>query len=112
VHEPAQPGRERRGDYEADGERARGEPALPAELVENGREEERERGSRVDPDGHGDEGGGHHHPAVEERKPHGRGSASDRRSRRGASRGRGSGRGYSACGRPPRTPPPAPRRLS
>src|SRR5207249_4277315 len=54
----------------AEGERARGHAALPAELVEDRREEQREGGPRVDADGHGDEGHGHDQPAVEEGQSH------------------------------------------
>src|SRR6185312_1286729 len=51
-----------------EGEGARSDAALPAELVQDRREEQRERGARVDADPHRDEGDGDDDPAVEERK--------------------------------------------
>src|SRR5207245_1323289 len=66
IHQPTDQRAEDRRDEKAERERARGHAALPPELVEDRREEERERGTGVDADRHGDEAGGHDDPAVED----------------------------------------------
>ena len=66
IHESADEGAQDRGDQKAEGECAGRQAALPAEFVEDRREEEREGGARVDADRHGDEGDGHDDPTVEE----------------------------------------------
>src|SRR5215831_2667323 len=70
VHEAAEHGAQDGGDHETEGERARRHPALPAELREDGREEQGEGGARVDSHAHGDEDDADDDPAVEERKTH------------------------------------------
>ena len=62
------------GVYSAETQKADREGAgdrrpVPAELVEDRREEQREGGPRVDPDRHRDERHRHDHPAVEEGQP-------------------------------------------
>ena len=42
--------------------------ALPAELVEDRREQQRERSARIHGDTHGDEDNRHDHPAIEKRQ--------------------------------------------
>src|SRR5713101_6243532 len=49
VHETAEGRAQDRGDEKAEGKGARGDAALPAELVEDGREEQGEGRARVDP---------------------------------------------------------------
>ncbi len=66
VHQPPQQRAEHRGDDEAERESARGHAALPAELIEDRRKEQRESRARVDADGHRDEDDGDDEPAVEE----------------------------------------------
>src|SRR5688500_8824344 len=67
IHEAAEQRAEESRDQETERERARGDAALPAELVEDRREEQRERGARVDAHAHGDERHGDDDPAVKER---------------------------------------------
>jgi hypothetical protein len=68
VHEAAEERTEERRDQEAERERAGGDAARPAELVEDRRKQEREGGARVDADAHGDERDRDDGPAVEEWK--------------------------------------------
>jgi hypothetical protein len=70
VHEHAEERRADGRDHESDRERAGREPAIPAELVEDRRVQQRERGPRVDADSHGDKRHRHHDPTVEEGKSH------------------------------------------
>ena len=65
VHPPAQERAQQRGEDEAEGKGGRGGAAVPAELVDDRREEERERRARIDADRHGDERDSDDHPAVE-----------------------------------------------
>ena len=55
---------------EVEGERTGGDAALPSELANDRRKEQRERGARVDADRHGDERHRDDQPAVEEGKTH------------------------------------------
>ena len=63
-------GTDRAGDQEAEREGTGGDAALPAELVDDRRKEQRERRARIDADRHGDERYRDDRPAVEEGKPH------------------------------------------
>ena len=58
------------GNHEAKGKRARGDAAIPSELADDRRKEQRERRPRIDADRHGDERHRNDQPAVEERKTH------------------------------------------
>src|SRR5947209_5763090 len=58
------------GNQKAEGERARRYAALPAELIDDGRKEQRKRGAGIDADRHGDERHDNDDPAIEEGKPH------------------------------------------
>ena len=69
IHQPADQRADGAGNHEAERERAGRDPALPAELVDDRRKEQRKRGARVDPDRHGDERHRDDDPAVEEGKP-------------------------------------------
>src|SRR5438034_461933 len=64
-------GAQDRRDEKAEGECAGRHAPLPAELVEDRREEQREGGACVDAHAHGDEGDGHDDPAVEEGRTQG-----------------------------------------
>src|SRR2546428_676883 len=66
IHQAAKGGAQNGGDEKAEGECTGRYAPLPAELVEDRREEQREGGARVDPHAHRDEGDGHDDPAVEE----------------------------------------------
>ena len=68
VHQAADQRADNRRRHKAKGECAGGDTALPAEFGEDRREEQREGGTRVDADRHGDEGDGDNHPAVEKWK--------------------------------------------
>ena len=70
VHQPAEGRAQHRRDEKPERERAGRHPALPAELVEDRREEQGEGGARVDADAHGDEDDAHDDPAVEEGQAH------------------------------------------
>jgi hypothetical protein len=67
IDQPAEDRAEDPRHQEAEREGAGGEPARPAELVKNRREQQREHGARVDADAHRDEGDGDDDPAVEDR---------------------------------------------
>ena len=56
--------------HKAEGKRAGGDAALPPELGNDRRKEQRERGARIDADRHGDERHHNDQPAVEEGKTH------------------------------------------
>jgi hypothetical protein len=58
------------GNHEAERESARGDAALPAELIDDRRKEQRKRGAGVDADRHGDERRRDDDPTVKEGKPH------------------------------------------
>src|SRR5262249_17807362 len=60
-------------DEKAEGERAGRHTPVPAELVEDGRKEQRERRARVDAEPHGDEDDSHDDPAVIKAQAHERG---------------------------------------
>src|SRR3989441_11726751 len=66
IHQAAKGGAQNGGDEKAEGECTGRYAPLPAELVEDRREEQREGGARVDPHAHRDESDGHDDPAVEE----------------------------------------------
>jgi hypothetical protein len=71
VHHAAEHRAQDRRDHEAEGERASGDAAIPMELVEDRREQQRESGAGVDADAHGDKYDGDDHPAVEKWQTHG-----------------------------------------
>ena len=79
VHHPADQGTDGRGDHEAEREGPRGDAALPAELIDDRRKEQRERGARIDADRHGHEGDDDDDPAVEEGKAHKRGDTNKKK---------------------------------
>lgn len=70
VHHPADQRTDDAGNHEAEGKRAGGDAAFPAELADDRRKEQRERGPRIDADRHGHERHRDDGPAVEEGKPH------------------------------------------
>ncbi len=70
VHQTADQRAHDRGHHKAEREGAGRDAALPAELADDRRKEQRERGTCIDADRHGDERHRHDHPAVEKGKPH------------------------------------------
>jgi PAS domain S-box-containing protein len=70
VHQPPDPGRDQRRHQKPERERARRHSPVPAELREDGREQQREGGAGIDPDRHRDKRDPHQQPAIEERQPH------------------------------------------
>src|SRR5262249_35911423 len=68
IHQAADAGAQSRRDEEAKRERPSCDASLPAELVEDRREEQRKGGACVDAHAHRDEGHSHNDPAVEERE--------------------------------------------
>ena len=68
IHQPAKRWAHDRRDDEAERECAGRRAAIPAELVEDRREQQRERGARIHRHAHGDEDDGDDHPAIEERQ--------------------------------------------
>src|SRR2546428_5342571 len=66
IQQAAKEGAQTGEDEKAEGDCTGRYAPLPAELVEDRREEQREGGARVDPHAHRDEGDGHDDPAVEE----------------------------------------------
>ena len=67
IHDAAERRAQHRRDEEAEREGAGRDAALPAELVEDRRKQQRESRARIDADAHGDEGDGDDHPAIENR---------------------------------------------
>ena len=70
IHQPADQRTHDAGNHKAEREGARRDAALPAELIDDRRKEQRKGGAGVDADRHGDEGHGDDDPAVKEGKPH------------------------------------------
>ena len=70
VHHPPDQRAEDAGDDETERKRAGRYAAIPVELVEDGRKQQRERGAGVHADSHRHERDGDDDPAIEERHPH------------------------------------------
>src|SRR5262245_52667411 len=70
IHQSSEERAERGRHEEAEGKGSGRHTAIPAELVEDGREEQGKGGAGVDTHTHGDEGHRHHNPAVEEGERH------------------------------------------